>query len=114
MIFASHTILPTILIAAQASDYKHSLQLVWYKTNNPIKARNSVVATHENILILAADPAHFVCRQIAGLTSHQQTVIGHPRMNHPSKDDRGRVLNSCEKPWALLFRLLYSPLPAPL
>ena len=68
-----------------------------------MKARNSVVAIHENILILAADPAHFVCRQMAGITSHQNTVIGHPRMNHPSKDEHGRVLNPYEKPWALLF-----------
>ena len=98
MIFASHTILPTILITAQTSDYKHSLQLVWYKTNSSIKARNSVVATHENILILAADPAHFVCRQMAGITFHQNTVIKHSKMNHPYKDDMGRVLNPCEKP----------------
>ena len=113
MIFASHTILPTILMAAEQSEFKHLQQLIWYKTNAPSKPRSSVLTTHENILILAKDPEALNVQQVPGITSHQLSVIGHPRMNHHSKDHRGEVINPAEKPWALIFRLLFPRVQPP-
>ena len=101
----------TILYACQQTDWKYTNQLVWYKTNSPVGQRTIIQSAHENILILATHSSHLKVKPLVGSFSHSLSVLGHGRVTHHSKDSRGQVLNSSEKPWALLYRLLYPRIP---
>jgi len=107
MVFCGHTNIPSLLIAASQTSFKHSVQFVWNKTNFPLKSRSETQTNHKNILLFAQEKSHLKVKVIPGKYSNLQSVIGHNRMSLQSRDPNRRVLNICEKPWTLLFRLLY-------